>query len=287
MRPSSSSLFHYTKQASGLFGIIENGFRYSYCFEAFDETIAQFINRHAFEMAKPIGSCKEKYGIAIPMICFCDIPLSRANSHRSNYGNFCIGLNKEKVKAQLPNINPVLYQSSNWISHALKTLVESLPQQEQIDDYFNQIKPITQGKNAVGGASEINKAHRSGSLPQLNLDAIPAVKLLLSLVKTDISKYDEREWRIFWDENINIEFGLTEELFNQKRNEYNKKKINQYATFDCNIINHIIAPTECCVQCIIEKIKKSDTILGKMATDDDKEILITKIMTFERIENDF
>lgn len=231
MRPSSSSLFHYTKQASGLFGIIENGFRYSYCFEAFDETIAQFINRHEFEMAKPIGSCKEKYGIAIPMICFCDIPLSRANSHRSNYGNFCIGLNKEKIKAQLPNINPVLYQSSNWITHALKTLVESLPQQEQIDDYFNQIKPITQGKNAVGGASEINKAHRSSSLPQLNLDAIPAVKLLLSLVKTDISKYDEREWRIFWDENINIEFGLTEELFNQKRNEYNKKKNQSVCNF--------------------------------------------------------
>lgn len=287
MLPSSSSLFHYTKKTNGLIGIIEKGFRYSYCFEEFDETVARFINRPAVEKARILNPCEEKYGIAIPMICFCDIPLSRADSHRSNYGDFCIGLNKEKVRVQLSNINPVLYQSSNWIMHTLETLVESLPCQEQQEDYFKQVESITQGRNAVNGASEIVKAQRSGRLSLLNFDAISAVKLLLSLVKTDISKYDEREWRVFWDENIDIEFGLTEELFNQKRVEFNKRISNQYATFDIGIINHIIVPTEHCVPCIIDKIKKSETILGKTATDDDKEMLITKIMTFERIENDF
>ena len=287
MTPSSSSLFHYTKQANSLFGIIEHGFRYSYCFEVFDETVARFINRPAVEMAKLLGSCEEKYGIAIPMICFCDIPISRADSHRANYGDFCIGLNKEIVRAQLPNINPVLYQSSSWIMNSLKTLVESIPRQEQIDDYFKQVEPLTQGKNTIDGASEIIKAHRLGRLPQLNFDAIPAVKLLLSLVKTNISKYDEREWRVFWEENIDIKFGLTEELFNQKRTEYNNQICNRYATFDSNIINHIIVPTESCGPCTIDKIKRSPTILGKAATDDDKEILITKITTFERIDNDF
>ena len=68
MRSSSASLFHYTNQANGLFGIIEHGFRYSYCFEVFNETVARFINRPAVEMAKLLGSCEEKYGIAIPMI---------------------------------------------------------------------------------------------------------------------------------------------------------------------------------------------------------------------------
>ena len=241
MKSSSASLFHYTKKANGLFGIIEHGFRYSYCFEVFDETISRFIYRPAVEMAKLLCSYEEKYGIAIPMICFCDIPISRADGHRANYGDFCIGLNKEMVRAQLPNINPVLYQSSSWIMHTLKTLVESIPRQEQIDDYLKQIKPLTQGKTAVDGASEIIMAHRSGNLPRLNIDAIPAVKLLLSLVKTDIS----------------------------------------------NIINHIIVPTESCIPCTIDKIKRSSTILGKVATDDDKEMLITKITTFERIDNDF
>lgn len=287
MKSSSASLFHYTKKANGLFGIIEHGFRYSYCFEVFDETISRFIYRPAVEMAKLLCSYEEKYGIAIPMICFCDIPISRADGHRANYGDFCIGLNKEMVRVQLPNINPVLYQSSSWIMHTLKTLVESIPRQEQIDDYLKQIKPLTQGKTAVDGASEIIMAHRSGNLPRLNIDAIPAVKLLLSLVKTDISKYDEREWRIFWEENIDIEFGLTEEIFNQKRDEFNNRISNQYATFDSNIINHIIVPTESCIPCTIDKIKRSSTILGKVATDDDKELLITKITTFERIDNDF
>lgn len=189
--------------------------------------------------------------------------------------------------AQMPNINPVLYQSSSWIMNALETLVESIPRQEQIEDYFEQIKPITQGKNPIDGASEIIKAHQSGNLSQLNIDTIPAVKLLLSLVKTDINKYDEREWRIFWEENIDIEFGLTEDLFYQKRTEYNKRINDRYATFDSNIINHIIVPTESCVPCIIDKIKDSATILGKTATNDEKELLITKITTFERIENDF
>lgn len=287
MKSSSASLFHYTKQANGLLGIIERGFRYSYCFEQFDETIARFISRPAVEMAKLLGSCDEKYGIAIPMICFCDIPISRADSHRDNYGDYCIGINKDVVRSQMPNINPVLYQSSSWIMHALKTLVESIPCQEQIDDYFKQAKSITQGKNTVDNASEIIKARRSGILPRLNFDAIPAVKMLLSLVKTDISKYDEREWRVFWEENIDIVFDLTEELFNQRRSEYNMKICDRYATFDSNIINHIIVPTENCVQCIIDKIKNSATILGKTATNDEKELLITKITTFERIDSDF
>ena len=286
-KPTSASLFHYTKQANGLFGIIERGFRFSYCFEEFDETIARFIYRPAVEIARPIGSCEEKYGIAIPMICFCDIPISRADSHRTKYGDYCIGINKNVVRAQMPNINPVLYQSSKWIMNALKTLVESIPRQEQIDDYFKQTKSITKGKNVVDGASEIIKARCFGILPQLYLDAIPAVKLLLSLVKTDISKYDEREWRVFWEENIDIVFDLTEELFNQKRSEYNMKICDRYATFDSNIINHIIVPTENCVQCIIDKIKNSATILGKTATNDEKELLITKITTFERIDSDF
>lgn len=286
-KPSSASLFHYTKQANGLFGIIEHGFRYSYCFEQFDETVARFINRPVVQMARPISSCEQKYGIAIPMICFCDIPISRADSHRTNYGDYCIGINKEVVRSQMPNINPVLYQSSSWIMHALKTLVESIPRQEQIDDYFKQTKSITQGKNTVDGASEIIKAQSSGILPRLNFDAIPAIKLLLSLVKTDISKYDEREWRVFWEENIDIVFGLTEELFNQKKSDYNKKICDRYATFDSNIISHIIVPTENCVWCVIDKIKSSSTILGKTATNDEKELLITKITTFERIENDF
>ena len=258
MKSSSASLFHYTKKANGLFGIIEHGFRYSYCFEVFDETISRFIYRPAVEMAKLLCSYEEKYGIAIPMICFCDIPISRADGHRANYGDFCSGLHRRD-------------------GHDTRLRPHSQP-------HVRCVLPAAGHRRYLfsGGM-----AHRSGNLPRLNIDAIPAVKLLLSLVKTDISKYDEREWRIFWEENIDIEFGLTEEIFNQKRDEFNNRISNQYATFDSNIINHIIVPTESCIPCTIDKIKRSSTILGKVATDDDKEMLITKITTFERIDNDF
>jgi hypothetical protein len=93
MRPRSQSLFHFTNQAESLFDILKAGFWPKYCLED--------IGWQNFE--------KFDY-IAFPMVCFCDIPLSRIAEHTGYYGSYGIGLEKEWAEKNA--LNPVLYISS-------------------------------------------------------------------------------------------------------------------------------------------------------------------------------
>jgi hypothetical protein len=93
MRPRSQSLFHFTNQAESLFDILKAGFWPKYCLED--------IGWQNFE--------KFDY-IAFPMVCFCDIPLSRIAEHTGYYGSYGIGLKKEWAEKNA--LNPVLYISS-------------------------------------------------------------------------------------------------------------------------------------------------------------------------------
>ena len=92
MNPKSNTLFHFTKSRETLKKILKNGFWPRYCLEdvrwlGYDE--------HDF--------------VAYPMVCFCDIPLSRISDHVGFYGEFGIGLTKQW--AQTNGLNPVFYVS--------------------------------------------------------------------------------------------------------------------------------------------------------------------------------
>lgn len=45
--------------------------------------------------------------ISIPMICFCDIPLTKVSNHISEYGEYGIAFDKEKCIAR--NVQPIMY----------------------------------------------------------------------------------------------------------------------------------------------------------------------------------
>ncbi|MBK7939216.1 MAG: hypothetical protein IPJ82_20015 [Lewinellaceae bacterium] len=90
---SSNCLFHFTNNATNLVGILINGFKPRYCLEDFF-TFKYTSGGGAFEMA-------------VPMVCFCDIPLSKIKGHLSDYGGFGIGLTKEwGIKN---GVTPILY----------------------------------------------------------------------------------------------------------------------------------------------------------------------------------
>ena len=85
---SSNSIIHFTKTKESLKGILENNFKLSFCKETFH--LGNDVSR-----------------IYVPMVSFCDIPLSEVKNHIEKYGAYGIGLTREWAIKQ--GLNPVLY----------------------------------------------------------------------------------------------------------------------------------------------------------------------------------
>lgn len=88
-RISAGSVFHFTDSFEDLKEIIENQ-----CFKP----------RCVIEKRK-------QREIAIPMVCFCDLPLSQMGEHIKRYGSYGVGLKKDWAAKQ--SISPVMYESIN------------------------------------------------------------------------------------------------------------------------------------------------------------------------------
>ena len=73
---NTGTLFHFTKDLNTLKKILKEGFRVTYCKEYFGDSF-----------------------MGIPMVSFCDIPLSRTDQHTKDYGKYVIGLDKEMLLA--------------------------------------------------------------------------------------------------------------------------------------------------------------------------------------------
>lgn len=89
---SSNTIIHFTNTKEELEGILTNNFNVHYCKEAIT------LNN------KPLT-------FYVPMVSFCDIPLSEVKSHISRYGAYGLGLTKEW--AERNGLNPVLYLEKN------------------------------------------------------------------------------------------------------------------------------------------------------------------------------
>lgn len=92
MGPKSHTLFHFTKSSNTLKAILSGGYWPRYCLED----------------VRWVGQRSEDY-IAFPMVCFCDIPLSRISEHIVFYGSYGLGMTKEWASQN--GLNPVLYLS--------------------------------------------------------------------------------------------------------------------------------------------------------------------------------
>lgn len=95
MPVSSKSFFHFTSGGFDVFtSILQNGFRIS-------------VSHEAFELER------DYIVVGIPMVCFCDIPISNCEIHASHFckdKTFVLGLNRERLRERL---EPVRYSSKN------------------------------------------------------------------------------------------------------------------------------------------------------------------------------
>lgn len=141
MKPKSNSIFHFTKNLEVLKAILKSGFWPRYCLE---DMLLLTENLHDF--------------VAFPMVCFCDIPLSRIDEHIGFYGKFGIGMTRKW--AEQNGLNPILYASgSNNLTKELLALnghINKLEKRLQQDAkittryIYGHVKPTT-GMMVVAG----------------------------------------------------------------------------------------------------------------------------------------
>lgn len=163
MNPKSETLFHFTKNMEILENLLTHGFWPRFCLED-----VHWLGYEEFDY------------ISYPMVCFCDIPLSRISEHVGFYGNFGLGMTKSW--AEKNGLNPVFYVSRT--SQVAKSF-------NRLNHHANQI----QNKIELEKAKINNRYLYAFTKPtegEMVLDGQPVKKIF----------YQESEWR-FVPQNAN------------------------------------------------------------------------------------
>ena len=237
MAISSNCLFHFTSKLEYLEDIIRNGFWPRYCRE--------------------YGWGNQYIDFILPMVCFCDIPLSMISEHTRFYGQFGLGVSPKWIQSH-KDITPVQYIS--------------------VTSYeFNSVnKLLTKLKNNTITEAELSKLKlvKKVSGMAINKNGTKAKKKF----------YDEREWRY-------VPSGLQlKDLIIpvEKQCEFNlstlsAKTKNLGLSLDMSEIKYLIIPNESYRYGLISRINE----IYKEESKDKKDILISRIISVKQIEEDF
>ena len=109
---SANALFHFTDDLDNLLNILENDFIPHFCHE--DLTFLA-PKRPRIPLLQ----------FAIPMVSFCDIPLSQVADHMRVYGRYAIGMRLPWARTH--HIAPVLYvERASTVAKALYSIVQGI-----------------------------------------------------------------------------------------------------------------------------------------------------------------
>ncbi len=245
MALSSNTLIHFTSSKVALKGILTENFKMKYC----RETI-QFRGT--------------KYVLHIPMISFCDIPLSQIKNHIANYGHYGIGLSREWALKN--RLNPVLYVQGN------STLVESY--QELLKYLHAEEQKGTSDKTARQMAADIVRYIKNYEGP-----------LERAGVKIDKYRYsDEREWRHVPGRSASCKMLYTDsELKNNGKDAANDDISSLRLDFDPDDIKYIIIKSDDEIGEFFEHLRNAK---GDRYSLRQVERLTTRILTSDQIHGD-
>lgn len=277
---NASSLLHFTNSMDDLKGILEKGFRFSYCCEKVSATInMNELHPEGANFFRPSPHINSH--IAIPMICFCDIPLTRAKLHSDTYGKFIVGVDKDMAITVFgDNINPVMYRTSQTIGLALHDLSVIKATIDNVDGCYNYKRSLNQ---LIGNTKPYNGTVNG----------------------KDYCFYNEREWRILipfdYSEDTKWYWNLSEEEFAVKKDEINKilhSSEYAYRGFTTDIdneedfmrfITHIVVDTEANIPELVEFIlNEEQPLFGyPKVSKRIRNFLVSRITSFERIEKDY
>jgi hypothetical protein len=248
MRPRSNSLFHFTNHEKFLFDILESGFWPRYCLE---DIIWQDFKKFEF--------------IAFPMVCFCDVPLSRITEHTEHYGSYGVGLKKEW--AERNTLNPVLYISPK--SGLRESILRSM-------DF------------AARTCSDIEKSDSNKELDE-NRFLVSHIKPTKGIMLKNENKmyrdfYQESEWR-YIPRNPSVATHLVHSEFNDAvKIDFHNRQSKKYCSLKITPIDiaYIFVPTDSDIPKIIKFIQNN----LRSFSQNDLMILYSRIVSIETLQGD-
>jgi hypothetical protein len=247
MAISSSSIFHFTKAKSALEGMLTDGFKVKYCLE----TVRAEFKDNCY---------------AVPMVSFCDIPLSQVKDHINKYGPYGIGLTKEWARKQ--RLSPVQYVAAgSFHGSSLKLVINSMIPKDK-----SKWTDLSDSQRAVIDLMRYLKNYEG----DLKRGAKPI---------SNYRYYDEREWRYvpeFSDEFPMLVRGENYQTASQK-SAANAHLSEIRLKFEPSDIKYIIVKSEGEVHAFVDVIRQAK---GKNFPMKDIELLTTRILTKEQIESD-
>ncbi len=240
---SANTLFHFTTTLENLDSILINEFYPNYSLENWD----------------PITG--DNFEIAIPMVCFCDIPLPQIYNHTENYGYYALGMSKNWGKKH--SISPVLY-----------TFKEASPTKHIYNLMTHLSGTDYEGLRTLLSFSHFMKPYEGKLWRGREL-------------KEWVRFYDEREWRyvppINKGESIE-EYLLPDEFHDEVYRAKEAEKLKgKKLSFEPKDIRYIIVRKENEIHDMIGKVR---AIKGDFPYRD-VQVLITKIISMEQIQEDF
>jgi hypothetical protein len=134
---SSDTLFHFTGKREYLVNIIENGFYPRYC----TEDLSMFSSDTSSEY--------QSHDCDIPMVCFCDIPLSKVKEHISVYKGYGIGCTKAWGIER--GITPLVYvKTTSETVIGIQNALNSIRSLSKIDDEdIPKVRAVSENLNRL------------------------------------------------------------------------------------------------------------------------------------------
>jgi len=190
MQVTSDTLFHFTTSAKNLESILSKKFQLTYCKETFTLDY-------------------QSHDYFVPMVSFCDIPLSLAKNQIDKYGSYAIGMTKEwGIRNKL---NPVVYIEKDSllgidvqvslddtltlmdVIHRMITsgsaIMKILESTKYFENQNNSITKFTDKVNSIKGfKDEMEKRNAIKSLTE-ELNSIKAFNENLKTYKTILGEY--------------------------------------------------------------------------------------------------
>jgi len=201
--------------------------------------------------------------IAIPMVSFCDIKISEIKEHIEKYGYYGIGLSKKWAFEK--GLNPVIYlNSQSSFADGIISTMRKFYASPEIDrnDKMNSANLLRYSKIYEGDLNRKGKIIKNYRFA------------------------DEREWRFVPDPKPDFLAWLSKKQYNttEKKRTQNTKLSNERLYFNANQILYIIVKKEDEIKEIIRHIRD---VKGKNYSMDEIDRLTTRILSCERIMNDF